>query len=94
MLFPKCPKCGGKVEAAPEPALHKPETDAAKFVHDAQHTAGHVGTHYVRHHGSEIAKAHRVLAVAVMAWGLGQLAWERVPGGGEKQCTACQHKFR
>lgn len=40
------------------------------------------------------AHRHPYLQAAHLAATVGREIYKRVPGGGEKQCTACGHQFR
>jgi hypothetical protein len=51
---------------------------------------GRIAGHMLRH----AAHAHPYLKAAHLAATLGWQVYKRVPGGGEKQCTACGHRFR
>jgi len=78
MFYPSCPKCGGETESA-EP-------------HGMDH-AGHGVGHYL-HHQATMGHPHPYLKAAHLAITLGRQIYKRVPGGGEKRCKACGHRFR
>lgn len=78
MLFPKCPKCGGKTESAEAGDLDQ----------------GIRGASYGLRTQARLGHPHSFLQAGMLAVSIGRQIYKRVPGGGLKRCTACAHEFR
>jgi hypothetical protein len=79
MFYPKCPECGGATSSL-ESNIEVPHA------------------HAVAHGLKHVAKSHPVLGAIVaggfVAVGVGESVYKRFPGGGNKICGNCGHKFR
>lgn len=76
MLFPKCPRCGGKSETAENDTVTYGNRQAKRFA------GGHMTGH-----------AHPLIGLVATAVAVGNMVYQRIPGGGRKRCTSCGHEF-
>lgn len=76
MLFPKCPRCGGKSETAENDTVTYGNRQVKRFA------GGHMTGH-----------AHPLIGLVATAVAVGNMVYQRIPGGGRKRCTSCGHEF-
>lgn len=76
-LFPACPRCGGETEST-EPDTFEVGTRRMGQYLQTQALEGH---------------SHPVLKIVRIGLIVGRQIYKRVPGGGDKRCTACGHQF-
>lgn len=77
MFYPKCPVCGGATESV-EPDQVDRQNMRTKFWLNSQAMSGH---------------PHPLLKAATLAVSVGRQIYKRFPGGGDKRCTSCGHRF-
>lgn len=75
--------------------LHFPCPKCGGKVESAESDSVSHGNRHLKRfaNGGMTGHAHPLLGMVAMAITVGNFAYQRVPGGGAKRCTACGHHF-